>query len=209
VDRLNRLRANRRAEREQNLPALELLKRTPGMTPVEYVGGHGFPLANGGQYRLGIATDHIAVVDQRGIEVVRVAATAVLDVFAFGRGEVSAGAIGGGIGLDGMALGVGLAALINSLSRRLDSFLKLVVRDAEGVFAFPALSPMEVDAALARIRVTQRQSTSTATNQVSEGSVPPNLVAQLAHLAQMRADGVLTEAEFLSAKSKVLRSADR
>jgi hypothetical protein len=79
VDRLNRHRKNQPGGGDSNLSALELHKRTPGKTPIVYMGGHGFPLIQGAQYRCGIATDHIAVVDRRGVEVVRVSADDILD----------------------------------------------------------------------------------------------------------------------------------
>src|ERR1700686_2181772 len=116
------------------------------------------------------------------------------------------GAIGGGFGLEGMAEGMMVAGVINALTSRTSTFcvIRLATNSAEYVFASYDQNASVVQMLLTpvqpRIRRGQAAPQPPPVSPVSASSIAD----ELTKLAKLRDDGVLNDAEFASAKARLL-----
>lgn len=189
--------------------APSLAELTPGMHTCMFLGGAGLPLASGITYRFGVRTDHIAVANMAGVVVLHLPFRQILDMRAQGAGAVRSGGgfVGGGFGLEGAAEGMLIASALNALTTKthVDSCLRLITEDAEGVFAFTRTLPSQLDLELSSFRVHQRQREALqvpAQPGVAEQKEDP--LTRLERLVRLRDAGALTAAEFDQEKSALL-----
>lgn len=119
----------------------------------------------------------------------------------------SAGLIGGGFGLTGAAEGILAASVINSLTTRtrINTILRIATVSAEYVFVSDAIDSDRLRMFLIPIQPRIRAAQATAPSLVM--SPPPassSVADELTKLARLRDEGVLSEAEFTSAKTRLL-----
>jgi hypothetical protein len=118
------------------------------------------------------------------------------------------GAIGGGFGLDGAAIGMAVAAVFNALTTtsRVESIIALQTTESEGFFLHQRMTPPELRRYLSPlfVRLRQIRTAHPLPSSVSNSSSSVDMVAQLEKLALLRGAGALTQPEFESAKSRLL-----
>ncbi|MEK8047388.1 SHOCT domain-containing protein [Ideonella margarita] len=117
-----------------------------------------------------------------------------------GKSTRNAGIVGGGLGVEGAATGILVASALNAISTRtsLDSWLTLRTATNEVVFSVLQSDPREVRGMLARAFAV------VGAKSVAKPEGTNGLAAELSVLSKLHADGALTEAEFNSAKAKLL-----
>jgi len=175
---------------------------------VVHVGGFGTMLEQGEEY--------FAVFGQSELTLSHPWATETLslrysDIEGFNIGgpgvmESDAGIIGGGFGLAGAVTGMAVAGLVNEVTRTrsVETGIWWKTRDSE-VFLFtdsadPDSLRVELSEQMAKM---QSNNGTTARPAVSEAQ-PQDVVTQLRSLAELHAQGVLNDAEFVAAKQRIL-----
>lgn len=119
----------------------------------------------------------------------------------------SAGLIGGGFSLTGAAEGMLAATVINSLTtrRRINTILRIATISAEYLFVSDSIDSDRLRMFLIPIQPRIRAAQATAPSLVM--SPPPassSVADELTKLARLRDEGVLSEAEFTAAKTRLL-----
>jgi Short C-terminal domain len=130
-----------------------------------------------------------------------------VDVGGPGIVQPGGGFIGGGFGFAGAVEGMAVAAALNKLTRRtkINNVVAIVARESAFVLYNSTFNPSSLEMAFVPIKsaisqVQARQSAGTAPS-------PPMQLSkydQLKQLGELRASGLLTEAEFESEKAKLL-----
>ncbi|OYT89175.1 MAG: hypothetical protein CFE46_01730 [Burkholderiales bacterium PBB6] len=123
-----------------------------------------------------------------------------IDATGVGKSTRNAGIVGGGLGVEGAATGIIVASALNAISTRtsLDSWLTLRTATNEVVLSVLQSDPREVRGMLARAFAV------VGAKSVAKPEGTNGLAAELSVLSKLHADGALTEAEFNSAKAKLL-----
>ena len=125
-----------------------------------------------------------------------------------GRVESGGGFIGGGFGVKAAAEGMAIAAVLNSLTKRVkvESILVLGGPGWEAFFLHSHRTPVELRQHLSPVFVRLRDGNSAAptASLPTEATAGVDPVAQLERLAALHQQGVLTEQEFAEAKRKIL-----
>jgi Short C-terminal domain len=120
----------------------------------------------------------------------------------------SAGVFGGGFGVIGAAEGILAAAVINSLTTRTKIYtvLRIATTKSEYVFVSYKLDSDAVEMSLVPVQLRIRRAKAAGQNPVSEPSPSSGTIAdELTRLARLRQSGALDDAEFRSAKARLLR----
>ena len=117
----------------------------------------------------------------------------------------SAGVWGGGFGFEGAAEGMLVASVINAVTRRTKrySVLRIAASSAEYVFVSHNVDSNALQISLTPVvlRLRQAQSRTAGDSRRSNGS---SLADELAKLAKLRKENVLSATEFAAAKSQLL-----
>ena len=194
-------------------------RMTPGMHTCSYLGGAGMPFQPGTPYRFGVSHDQLLWLTLDGRVALAVPFSNVFDATVGGAGKVttSGGFGGGGFGVAGAAEGMAAAAVLNALTTRtkVDSVLRVATTTSEGLFAFTAALPQDIDLELSRLRVALRQRAAVPAPRQPPPppSAPPTLppppplsamVDTLERLAGLRDRGILSESEFQAQKQALL-----
>jgi hypothetical protein len=137
----------------------------------------------------------------QGEEVIEVESTKITRVDISGPGEVTSGGgfIGGGIGIEGAAQGIAIAALLNSLasSSEINTVIHIEWNDSEAFLHTSTDEPEALRVKLSTFFVR------IASNRRPESQ--SDLSTQLERLRDLRRAGDLSDEEFDSAKRKLLR----
>jgi hypothetical protein len=179
-----------------------------------YLGGANLPLESAAHYDLVFREAQLEIYSSptrtgHTPQCVIPSATIVgLDLQGPGLIRSGGGAIGGGFGLDGAAIGMAVAAVFNALTTtsRVESVLALQTTETEGFFLHQRMTPPELRRYLSPlfVRLRQNRAAQQLSSSVSNSSSPVDMVAQLEKLAMLRSTGALSQAEFESAKSRLL-----
>jgi hypothetical protein len=168
---------------------------------VQYLEGDAPGLSLKDQYWLAFGSNTFAVHTHE-TRILECAWDDVLSVQLSGSGYVSrnAGVVGGGFGLEGAAIGAAAAAVLNCVTTQttLESLITVETVPWEAYFAFLHVPPSDVVPWLAPWRSRQRLLAAKGSHE------PQDLVARLQALGDMRVSGLLSEAEFATAKSALL-----
>jgi len=122
----------------------------------------------------------------------------------------SAGVFGGGFGVIGAAEGILAAAVINSLTTRTKIYtvVRIATTKSEYVFVSYKLDSDAVQMSLVPVQLRIRRARAADQNPVSQPSPSSGSVAdELTKLARLHESGALDDAEFRSAKTRLLRDA--
>jgi Short C-terminal domain len=181
-----------------------------------YLGGVNVPVPVGAEVDLlfgsaGIDVHHSPPARGRGpIAQLTYAAQFSVELSGPGRFTTGGGFAGGGIGLEGAAAGMAVAAVLNALSTRtrVESVIAVLSADYEGFFLCREHDLDELRRLLAPVFVRARQITGgpvdpEATPSAGGGA---DLVATLERLTALHQAGALTEEEFRRAKAQALGS---
>jgi hypothetical protein len=177
---------------------------------LEAAGGTRIPIGSGCQ--IDFAREAITIKAGYGVaEQVSYAQVHALQVTG-STTRTGGGAIGGGFGVEGMAEGMMVAGVINALTSRTSTYcvIRLATNSAEYVFASYDQDSSVVQMLLTPVQLRIRQGQAAAQPPpVSSG--PPasssSIADELTKLARLRDDGVLNDAEFASAKARLLGQA--
>jgi hypothetical protein len=167
-------------------------------------GGPSIPTGSGCD--IDFAADGVHIVAQGVIEHIPYSHVQALEV-AGGTTRSGGGFIGGGFGVEGAVGGMLAASVLNSLSSRttINTVLRLATPSAEYIFLSHAVDAAALRLTLTPIQPRIRQAQVT-TAPISAPPTPPALSIgdELSKLAQLRDGGVLSDAEFASAKARLL-----
>lgn len=175
-----------------------------------FLGGYapGPALTVRGTYDLRFLTDRIAIVPGQGAQVlVQVPYRDIEDVDIGGPGLVKSGGgfAGGGFGLSGAVEGIAIAAVLNTLTAR--TTIKTVMRiQAAQCELFLLCTTQEPDAlriGLSRPLGVIRQARAGITGRTDE-TTPASVIDQLAKLAALLENGLLTREEFDRLKAALI-----
>ncbi|AMO23929.1 hypothetical protein GCM10027034_19830 [Ramlibacter solisilvae] len=170
------------------------------------LGGSGTVLEPGLACTIAFGEHSIRVFSKSQLQtVLRIDEVTSLELGGTGRTESGGGFVGGGFGLEGAAIGMAAASILNALTTK--SEINTVVRVAwdrgEAFFHTSAFTPSD-----GRIKLSKTFTNVANANPKAADPVQANetLTAQLEKLAALRAQGVLTEEEFVRAKERLLAS---
>jgi len=118
----------------------------------------------------------------------------------------NAGVIGGGFGLIGVAEGVLAAAVINAITTRTKVYtvLRIATRNAEYVFVSYVIDSHALQMSLVPVQVRIRQAKAAPSAPPPPAPSALGVADELTKLAQLHAGGILNDAEFASAKARLL-----
>jgi len=120
----------------------------------------------------------------------------------------SAGVFGGGFGIAGAAEGMLAASVINSLTARTSMYTvaRIAATSSEYVFASHSVDSNAVQMLLTPVypRIRQAQAAAASTPPLPPQGGAVSVADELTKLAQLRDSGVLSDAEFASAKARLL-----
>lgn len=165
---------------------------------------------------LDVYSDHVQIggIDVDGYKI-PLQDVLALRVTGPGRTTEGGGFIGGGFGVDGIAIGIAAASLLNALtsSTEIVTLVELTASTVEFVGRNSRYEPQFVDAALApafvhlrtaRGTIEQKQSGVGSTPSVEPSSTSMSLVESIERLAGLRNNGDITEEEFQALKERLL-----
>jgi len=166
--------------------------------------GGGTRIPNGSSCLIDFSADGIKVTAGDVEESVPYADVHALQISGSTRRSGSR-VIGGGFGAAGAVEGILAASVINSLTSKTTVFslIRLAARSTEYVFVSQTLSDGSLNMMLTPVFLRIRQAQASA----PLPSAPPGSISvadELAKLAQLRDAGVLSDAEFASAKTRLL-----
>lgn len=187
-------------------PWNELLSRSDAvLMACTCLGGYGLAVNPAERYDVAFTAESV-VFYQRQAAIVTVPTSAIVAADISGRGAVTEGGgfIGGGFGLEGAAVGVGVAAVLNSLTTktRMETVLRLATTNGEVFLHYGSLPPDRLRIALSSFFGRLTRQLASAASSSDERS--DDFAAQLERLADLRREGLLTEEEFANAKARVL-----
>jgi hypothetical protein len=167
-----------------------------------HLGGHGFPLTVGQQYDLVFRPDALTVFANGDVQW-SVSIADVREADISGRGVVTRGTrlIGGGFGLEGAAIGIGIASVLNSLTTRteMETVLRIRTSEGEAFFHYGSATP-----AALRITLSRFFGSVAANRGGSAVAAETSLVDEFERLAALRREGMISDIEFLEAKQRLL-----
>ena len=170
-------------------------------------GGHGFRFAPGTCCSLAVSENALVLSEIDKTLTMRLPLNDVTSLEVGGAGTVTTGGgfVRGGVGLEGAGAGMLAAALLNAATRTsaTDTLLSIVKPDGELLLQTTEMTPqalrLSLSAAFGRIESNRQRLAAAASSGQTE-----DLAAQLGRLAQLRADGVLSDEEFAAAKARLL-----
>lgn len=161
------------------------------------LGGTGSALAKGDKYVAVFGQDAIYLVSGAQRFEVKLEQLTALKIEGPGRITSDAGVMGGGFGLEGAALGIGVAALINTLTTKSETntILYIAWPGAELFLHTSSYTPDE-----ARLILSHTFSAIQSVANVGRA----DLASQLERIGELRDSGKLTAEEYGLAKAKLL-----
>lgn len=162
-----------------------------------YLGGSGTSLVKGDVCLVVFGKDTVNIMSGAKRIDIKLNQLTALKLEGPGRVTTNAGVMGGGFGLEGAALGIGAAALLNTLTTKTktNTIVYLAWPDAE---LFLHTSKYNLDEA--RLLLSR---TFIATQSINDnGGI--DLASQLERLASLKNSGALTDEEYSLAKSKLI-----
>lgn len=193
-----------------------LLNTVAGVTAVlrgcDVLGGHGLPLASGSVQDLFFGAEELALRDcVEGRVRVRVpySSIQILDVGGPGAQQTGGGFVGGGFGLEGAATGmlVGTALSLLTTRTKIDTVICLRTDRSEIYFRTGKHTPDAVQMRLSKVFQALRQldADRAPALSTSQGSAPDTSLAdEIAKLAELYAQGSITDEEFAAFKAKLM-----
>lgn len=184
--------------------------RTPGASPIAalFLGGSGSAIADRSVVSFEFGPSGFLVRDLSTRKDERILYSDVHSLEIGGSTEQTGGGFsGGGFGVTGFVVGAAASAALNKLTTKsnLRTEFRISTKTGEMNFSTNQISARDLDLLLADARVKIRQ------GQTSQSLPPPplppvqvSLAEELRKLGELRQAGVLTEAEFLAAKSRLL-----
>jgi hypothetical protein len=174
-----------------------------------YLGGSGTELTPGEVYDVTYRGDRIGILPLGGASIrhtiLKVETLQELQVGGPGPVTTGGGFIGGGTGLVGAVEGAAIASTLNTLTTRtrIESLISILARGSEMFFANGQFVPDELRRLLSPVFVAIRNNRETP---FQERPAKPDggIVSQLERLSQLRQAGLLSDAEFDLAKSRVI-----
>ena len=123
--------------------------------------------------------------------------------------KTNPGVWGGGFGVIGAATGILAATVINTMAARTRQYavLRIVTGSSEYVFSSSSRDGSALSLTLTPVQVEIRKAQQAKVASVTAPPPPPSPVSladELTKLARLRAEGVLSDEEFASAKAKLL-----
>ncbi len=123
--------------------------------------------------------------------------------------KTNPGVWGGGFGVIGAATGILAATVINTMAARTRQYavLRIVTGSSEYVFSSSSRDGSALSLTLTPVQVEIRKAQQAKAASVTAPPPPPSPVSladELTKLARLRAEGVLSDEEFASAKAKLL-----
>ena len=137
-------------------------------------------------------------LDEKLVETYLIQTITELKIDGPGSVTTNGGFTGGGFGLEGAAVGIGAASLLNAITAKsvTNTVLYLAWRGGEVFLHTAVYTPDKLRLLLSK--------TFAAIQSKTELVIPPDLTSQLERLVAMHAAGILTADEFSIAKSKAL-----
>lgn len=192
------------AERQpKKVAAAVALSNSGGLTvKAQVLGGSGWPLEKHNFYLLSVEESFLSLQPElHGLDLeIPFEALTALEISGPGTESSNAGVIGGGFGLEGAAVGILAATLVNAATSRstTNTFLRIGTRDAEVFLHTSAIEPsalrMYLSPAVVKMEALRLDF------QIST----PNLSSELRELQALSQAGVLTADEFTLAKRRLL-----
>jgi hypothetical protein len=191
----------RRFRDVQEAREVEVRRRETRGGAVLLLNGDVPELVVGHRYWLSFGQSGMALFEDQNKRLV-VPWSEVMAIELFGRGQVSnnAGIIGGGFGLEGAAVGILAASVINAATtkRHLESFISIATVPWEATFSFLEATPVDVLPWLAPWRARQR-----AVAVLHEPPLTSSTAARLGALEVLHSQGSLSDDEFAAAKAQL------
>lgn len=163
-----------------------------------YLGGSGVDLKDGCIYSIVFSANSVQIISDATSIAIPLSKLKELKLTGPGRVQTSADVIGGGFGVEGAALGIAAAALINRLTQQTttNTFLYLRTPDQEGFFHTNEATPDDLRIKLSSIFLLIKS---------NENSGPQtDITSQLEKLVKLRDQGDLNAEQFETAKKKIL-----
>ena len=182
----------------------------PGWT---VLGGYGFELEPGTVLALAVSGGLLTFTDgpmRRRIEIAA-ADLEALEVGGPGATQSGGGFIGGGFGLEGMAVGFLAASVLNGLTSKtsVNSTLRVAGTSGELILHHGALIPDEIRFVLApafgMLAAAQRQRALPRSAEAPNSTAQEDVVSQLERIIQLRDAGALTPEEFELVRERLVR----
>ena len=167
-------------------------------------GGSSIP--TGTVCTIDFAGDGVRILALGRMELIPYSAVRALEVTG-GTTRSGGGFFGGGFGVQGAAEGMLVASVLNSLTSRtrINTVLRLATPSAEYVFLSHRIDADALRLSLTPVQPLIRRARATPSPPVQTPlTSAPGVADELAKLAQLRDQGVLSESQFESAKSRLL-----
>jgi hypothetical protein len=169
------------------------------------LGGHGHDIASGTRCTVLFRPDGAEVAPAGG-ESMSFRYEEIQALTIGGRGLIKSGGgfIGGGFGLEGAAVGMGVASLLNSLTAksRIDTVINIKARERQVWLHYPHETPgalnIRLSGVVAKIESANPHDPSSTAG--AAGSVSD----ELARIHELHSQGVLTDEEYTAAKGRLI-----
>lgn len=162
-----------------------------------FLGGNGISLVKSHNYKVIFSADQICFESNSLDHKIFVNQIINMEISGPGRLDSNAGVIGGGVGIEGAAVGIGIASIINALTSKstVNTILRIEWSGGEVFLHTSTITPEELRIALSH-QFTKIKSRSSLVN--------TDVVSQLEKLIFLKNSGILTESEYNQAKLNLL-----
>ena len=170
-----------------------------------YDGGTGYSLPTGTILSLREYSEGIAIDNLTDGSVIQLSISEIDDLeFSGGKSTSGGGFFGGGYGVEGFAVGLAAATVLNKLTTRsqVSTSIRILTGVGELNLVTNQATPEELDLSFASTRTQLRQKAKNSSSTPS--AAPSSLAEEIAQLSSLRDAGVLSDDEFQAAKTKLL-----